>query len=336
MSADGFVSQVPVGPAPTPVVDGTRATLDAAREKAIARFAAPQVATLPPETPVATPKIEMDPATLKQLTKQAAALRRAESRVVELEAGSKDVGSFAAAKKLYGEGKRLEAIALLSGNDPSAEMEALMGAYLDSKPTEPVDPASAKLAELEAWKTEQTNAQEAARLAAEADKIKARDASIQGFAWSVLDAEKLPDGSPKFELCSLPKNRGEAAVAALRLVSQVYAPKEYPDGNVTPDQAKALFSKAFVDVQKAYEDKHLEEYGTPYVRPGLPNPRLVAGQPAPRAQTATIATTPAEPTGANQSPTLSRPAISTTSYAKSLTPAQALVKAMEKVRSFQR
>lgn len=333
MSADGFVSQVPSGPVPTPPADSIRAAIDAARDKAVARFAQP-AAQVEPEKPATPPRVEMDPATLKQLTKQAAALRRAEARVVELEAGSKDVGAYAEAKALYASGKRLEAIAKLSGNDASVEMEALMGAYLETTPTEPVDPAKTKLEALEAAEKARTEREKAANDAAEADKIKARDASIQGFAWSVLDAEKRPDGSPKFELCALPKNRGESAVAALHLVSKVYAPKEYPDGNVTPDQAKALFAKAFADVQKAYEAEHLEKYGAPYVRPGLPRP-LPVGQPA-RAQTAPTASTPAEPTGANQSPTLSRAAISTTSYPKSLTPAQALQKAIDKVRSFQR
>lgn len=335
MSAEGFVSQVPAGPAPTPVVDGTRTAIDAAQAKAVARFATPPAAAIL-ETPQATPKIEMDAATLKQMTKQAAALRRAEARAAELESGAKGMESLTQAKKLYGEGKRLEALALLSGNDATAEMNALMEAFLDTTPATPVDPVQAKLDALEKAEADRVKREADTTAALEADKIKARDANIQGFAWSVLDAEKRPDGSPKFELCALPKNRGEAAVAALQLVSKVYAPKEYPDGNVTPDQAKALFAKAFADVQKAYEDEHLEKYGMPYVRPGLPGP-LKVGQPASRVQTpAATVSTPTEPAGANQSPTLSRPAISTTSYHKSLTHAQALEKALEKVRSFQR
>ena len=335
MSADGFISQVP-GPAPVPVPDGAKAAIAAAQAKAIAKFApAPEPA---PAEPAAPAKIEMDPAALKQITKQAAALRRAEQRVSELEAGAKDIGPLAEAKKLYSEGKRMEAIALLSGRDATEEMTALMDAYLDTTPAAPVDPAAAKLAELEAWKNDQVKAQEDAKKADEEQKAKQRDAAIQGFAWSVLDAEKEADGSAKFPLSAAKKNRGEAAVAALRLVSQVYAPKEHPDGNVTPEQARALFAKAFVEVEKAYEDRYAEELGERFVKRGQPLPRpLQTGRAAPVApRQATTEPTPSEPTRANQSPTLSRSPISTTTWPKSLTPAQALQKAVEKVRSFQR
>jgi len=334
---EDIVPQTAPAPLPTaPVVDGARAAVDAAREKAVARFrpAPAPVATTPAE-PAAPPKVDMDPATLKQLTKTAAALRRAEQKVAELQAAATDIGPVAEAKKLYAAGKRLEAIALLSGNDASAEMEALMGAYLDSSPPAEVDPEKARLDALEKAEADRKKREEDSAKAAEESRIKQRDAAIQGFAWSVLDAEKLADGTPKFELCSLPKNRGEAAVAALKLVSEVYAPKEYPDGNVTPDQARALFAKAFVDVEAAYELQYTETLGPRFLKRGVPNPRPV-GHAAPAApRQAFTATPPAEPTRANQSPTLSRAPVSTTDYPASLTPKQALQKAIEKVRSFQ-
>jgi hypothetical protein len=339
MPEEAYVSQVPTGPAPVQVVDGTAAALAAARAKAVAKATgatppAPVVSTVDASKPPVPPKIDMDAATLKTLTKQAAALRRAEARVVELEAGSKDVTGFAAAKKLYGEGKRLEAIAMLSGNDPSAEMEALMGAYLDSKPPEEVDPVAAEVAALKADNEARKAADlEAKKLSAERE-LKARDASIQGFAWSVLDAEKLPDGSPKFELCSLPKNRGESAVAALAVV-KIFAAKEYPDGNVTPDQAKELYRKAFAEVEAEYEKDYSERLGARFVPRTGHSPRPV-GQPANAwaQKPATPAAPPAEPSRANHSPDLSRPSISTQSYPKSLTPAQALAKAIERVKGF--
>lgn len=337
MSADGaLISQVPTGPAPQPVPDGARAAIAAAQAKAVAKFApapAPAAAAPAPETPA---KIEMDPAALKQLTKTSAALRRAEQRVAELEAGAKDTGQIAEAKKLYASGKRLEAIALLSGKDATEEMTALMDAYLDTTPKEPVDPNQARLDALEADNKARKDADEAAKKAAEEEKAKQRDAAIQGFAWSVLDAEKEADGSAKFPLSASKKNRGEAAVAALRLVSQVYAPKDHPDGNVTPEQARVLFAKAFVEVEKAYEERYAEELGERFVKRGSA-PRPVAGhaaQTAPRP--ATTVPTPPEPSRANQSPTLARPAISTAEYPKSLTHAQALEKAIAKVKSFQR
>ena len=332
MSADGIVPQT--GPAPAPlVVDGTRAALDAARDKAMAKVrpapAPAAVSTVDTPTPAT---ITMDPAALKQLTKQAAALRRAEARVAELEAGSKDVGTFAEAKALYAAGKRLEAIAKLSGNDPSAEMEALMGAYLDTTPAVPVDPQQAKLEALEKAEADRTKRETDAATAAAEEKVKAQDASIQGFAWSVLDAEKLPNGQPKFGLCARPKNRFEAATAARHLVVKVYAPKDHPNGDVTPDQARALFAKAFAQVEQEYEARYADELGERFVRPGH-NPQPVPGRAAPAAPRPAAIATPTEPTGANQSPTLSRAAISTQNYPKSLTPAQATAKAIERIKS---
>lgn len=328
-----FIPQTPQA-APAPIVDGARVATDAARAKAIARVTAPVVppAGAEPATPAAPAKIEMDAATLKQMTKQAAALRAAQARVVELEAGSKDVGAFAAAKKLYGEGKRLEAIAMLSGNDPSAEMEALMGAYLDSAPPAAVDPVKAEIDALKAKDAARDAADAEMKKQRAAQAAKERDASIQGFAWSILDAAKLPDGSPQFELCSLPKNRGEAAVAALVAV-KIFAAAEHADGNVTPEQAKALYTRAFAEVEAEYERDFAERAGSRFVPRGYPPPRQVPGQPVQRVQT-TATPAPAEPTRANQSPTLSRPSITTQSQPKSLTPQQALAKAIEKVRGF--
>lgn len=332
MSVEAPIPQTPQA-APAPIVDGARVAIDAARAKAIARVTAPVVPPVgaEPVTPAAPAKIEMDAATLKQMTKQAAALRAAQARVVELEAGSKDVGAFAAAKKLYGDGKRLEAIAMLSGNDPSAEMEALMGAYLDSAPPEAVDPVKAEIDALKAKNAERDAADAETKKQRDAQAAKERDASIQGFAWSILDAAKLPDGSPQFELCSLPKNRGEAAVAALAVV-KIFAAAEHADGNVTPEQAKALYTRAFAEVEAEYERDFAERAGSRFV-PRLQFPRQVPGQPVQRVQT-TATPAPAEPTRANQSPTLSRPSITTQSQPKSLTPQQALAKAIEKVRGF--
>lgn len=342
MSADGVVPQVAPPPFPTaPVPDGARTAIDAARAKAVAKVATPPAATPAPAAAPGTPaKIEMDPAALKQITKQAAALRAAEARVAELQAAATDSAQVLEAKKLYAEGKRLEAIALLSGKDATEEMAALMDAYLDVSPPKPEDEQAARIAALEADKKARDDAEAQRKKDEEAEKVKQRDAAIQGFAWSVLDAEKEANGALKFPLCSSKKNRGEAATAALRIVSQVLAPKEYPTGEVTPEQARGLFAKAFVFVEAEYEKQYAEELGERFVPKGAPLPTLRpgnAGHAAPAApRQATTEPTPAEPTRANQSPTLSRPAITTTTYPRSLTPAQAREKAIERIKSFQR
>lgn len=342
MEGEALIPQTPPAPpSAITVTDGAKVALDAARAKAVARFKAVPApgALIDPNaaTPPIVAKVDMDPATLKRLTRQSADLRAAEQKITELQSAATDSATVLQAKRLYGEGKRLEAIALLSGRDATEEMAALMDAYLDTTPTTPEQLQAARIEALEADKKTREEAAEADRKTAETERIKQRDAAIQGFAWSVLDAAKEAAGGLTFPLCASKKNRGEAAVAALRLVSQVYAPKEHPTGDVTPDQARALYLKAFADVETEYEKQYAEELGERFVPKGSHNPLPGRGHVAPAApRPATTEPTPAEPSRANTSPTISRPAITTTQWPRSLTHAQAREKAIEKVRSFQR
>lgn len=221
--------------------------------------------------PADAPKIEMDAGTLKRLTALAKADRENKQKIAQLEGSAKDTATLAEAKKLYSEGKRMEAIAKLSGaSDGVAEMEALMADYLNAPTTDAKDDArdalAAKVDELSAWKTGREKAE------AQAAETQ-RNAQVAAFANSVLDAAKQADGSLMFEICARPENRGEAAEAALAIVTALAIDRGLTqDANgkprdVTRDEVAALYREAYQTVEGGYA-----ELGARYSKRGNPQP----------------------------------------------------------------
>lgn len=239
---------------------------------------------------VEAPKIEMDAATLKRLTALSKADRENKQKIAQLEGSSKDAATFAEVKKLYSEGKRMEAIAKLAGaTDGVAEMEALMADYLNAPTTDAKDEAKdalvAKVDELAAWKADREK-QETERATQQ------RDQAVQAFAFQVLDADAT------FEICARPENRAEAASAATQLFAALAGDRGLTQ--VTEEQSRALYRESFALVEKEYE-----EMGSRYSKRGTPQP--LNGQHQPMSRTPPAVTPQTRPT-----PSIQRSPIATT------------------------
>lgn len=305
------------------------AVVSAAKAKAIAAVTGTPAATnteTDKKTPAVTPaKIEMDAATLKQLTKLAKADRENRAKLTALESDSKEVADLKTARKLFADGKHLEALAMISGKDALEQFEAIQTAYLNAPIGEEKDALAEKVDTLAAKIAADDKAKADAATAALTEAEKQRDTGIRVFANSVLDDAKGTNGAPLFEICSQPKNRVEAATAALAVV-KVLAIAKYPDGNVSVEQARELYREAYAEVEAEYEASFAESLGSRFVkrdRPRSVDPRPTASSSGPRV----------EPQN-RPSPTLAKPAISTTPPAKSLTPAQARQRAIDAIRGY--
>lgn len=324
--APGTAVAQPGAPPPAPVVD----IFAAAKAKALAAVTGqpvPAPAKPPVAAPPETPKIEMDAATLKKLTALSKADRENKAKIAELEAKAPDAATFAEVKKLYAEGKRMEAIAKLSGKEAVAEMEALMADYLNA----PTDAAADDAKDALAAKVEELAAKDAARDKADADadaaraaaEEKARGTAVTAFAHQVLDAAKAADGSATFELCARAENRAEAADAALEIVKALAFDRKLE--NVTQEQAAELYREAYKTVEAEYE-----ELGKRYTRG---SPRSVNVPFDPR-RPATPSPGPRTEPESRPSPVLSKPPLSTQVPARSLTHAEAKRKALDSVRGY--
>lgn len=251
--------------APNPIVPPAPASAPGAPPK-----------TEPPK--VDAPKVDMDAATLRRLTALSKADRENKAKIAQLEGSSKDAATYAEVRKLYGEGKRMEAIAKLAGaTDGVAEMEALMADYLNAPTTDAKDDAKdalvAKVDELAAWKTEREK-QETDRATQQ------RDQAVQAFAFQVLDADAT------FEICARPENRAEAASAATQLFAALAGDRGLTQ--VTEEQSRALYRESFALVEKEYE-----EMGSRYSKRGSPQP--LNGQHQPMSRTPPAATPQTRP-----------------------------------------
>lgn len=247
---------VPAAPAPNPI--------DVAKAKAIAAATAqpPVVAPAEPAPPAAKPTIDMDAATLKRLTKLSRENREAAQRIAQLEKdGAPADAALREAKSLYAQGKRLEAIAKLSGGDATAEMEALMAAYLNSEAPAEKDEITKRMEALEAEQTAEkerrTKDEEAAATTAE----QVRDANTQAFAVGVLDELKGADGAPTFELCALAANRVESAREAIKQAVGLAQHRGITD--LTPDIARALLKEAYAAIEVEWETIGKERFTKP-------------------------------------------------------------------------
>lgn len=231
----------PVVAAPAP---GSMAP-EAAKAKALESFRAmaaePAVSkteTTPPVT--ATPaKIEMDPETLKTVTKLSSEAREWKEKHAAIETETKTVREAA---KLYKEGKRIEAIALLSGQDATVEMDALLSAYLDApapeaKP-ESKTPEQIKIAELEK-KLADREAREAKQ---ESDT---KQANARAFASKLIDPTKFPVSAKE-------QNKTEAADAALSGAIKLAAERNLEIDKLSDAQCAELISEAMKEVESDF------------------------------------------------------------------------------------
>jgi hypothetical protein len=284
----------PPGPSGVGVPDPTRAPMEALRAKLNG--------DPPPAAAKADdkPKIEIDPATLKARVKGERELREARERIKQLEpveARLKELEPLAEAKKLYGEGKKLEAIALLSGADATAEMEALLEKYLEADDgTPPKDDVQKRLdaidEKLKAEEKAKADAAEQAKKDAEQAKTAAfEQARKNGVTYASSVAAKHAD---KFELSSRPKHRDEAAQAALDGVVFLASEREIDLEKLSTEDTEKLFVEAYTAVEADLEEKAKEEIAAwtkaPKAAPppAAAQPRAPAPPPVDRAAVSTM------------------------------------------------
>ncbi len=314
-------------------------TIQAATEKARAAAKAPVIEQAKPAAAdtTATDKtktttIDMDAATLKQLTKLSKAKRDNEAKIAQLETTSKDAAILKEVKDLYAAGKKLDALAKLSGADPTEEMEALLSAYLQTGEEKDEAALATKVDAL----TKKIEADDAERLK-QADEAKTAQAASEAanahaYAVKVLQDAKEADGSLSYELCARPENRKEAADEALK--AAVFLAQEEGITDVTEEIAASLLKRAYAAVEAELEDLGKQEIETATKRftktPKGHSPQLV-GQ-----RSDTTATGQRETPQVRQSQTIdgsfSKPGTAVTQHAKVLSHAQAKQKAIDAIR----
>ena len=213
--------------------------VDMSPEALVARAA--EKLTPKPETPVVPPKINMDPATLKQLTKLSKERREFEQRVKALDTDDTKLGLKAV--ELFRAGKRVEAAALLAGKTPEETMLDLVTEGVAAAPGEvPVTEQIAALAK--------RMDDEAAERKKETD-AKAEAAKVAGEKASIEHAATFID--PKFVRCARKENRIEAAEAASAAVVAMAVDREIDLSVSTVDDIKALYAEAYAAIEEQYK-----------------------------------------------------------------------------------
>jgi hypothetical protein len=194
-----------------------------------------------PEPVAATPKINMDPATLKQLTKLSRERREFEQKVKALDTDDTKLGLEAV--KLFRAGKRVEAAALLSGKTPEETMLDLVTEGVAAAPGEvPVTEQIAALAKR--LDDEKAERQKEADAKAASAKAEAEKASIEHAATFI---------DPKFVRCARKENRIEAAEAATAAVVAMAADRELDLSVSTVEDIKALYAEAYAAIEEQYK-----------------------------------------------------------------------------------
>jgi hypothetical protein len=232
-----------------------------------------------PETPRAAPapapvatKVEVpgDDLALKRVSRLEAENLELKDKAGKADAAEQDAKFAREIRKLYSEGKKMDALGLLAQADPTGEMEELLAAYLE-KPTATAEAALAAKVD-EALDTSKKALEASQRLQAE-EAGRAKTAENQArlsFALSALDGAKNDDGSPRFELCARPENRGDierrlfgylddAGVERGGHVQRLAIEQKVESKDVTPDLARRLIVEGFEAIEAELEAEGVEQ-----------------------------------------------------------------------------
>ncbi len=256
-------------PAPGAVTD-TRPVLErvlaVAREKAEPMVPEEKPATPPPEKKpeqAAAPEtpVAKAPETNAELDAARARVKELEAKIAEGEATAKDLAPTAEAKKLWAEGKKIDAIAKMAGvKVDDLDLEDVVKAFI-SVPDEEKSPEAKRLDAIEKERAEEKKA--AAEKEAKATEQRLADEKKRTGEWvtSIVDAN-----AEQFELCARPKNREEVAEHASDLALEVLkrdakkAGKELDFSKVTKEQADAALIEVLGRLEAAYEEEGKARY----------------------------------------------------------------------------
>ena len=233
--------------------------------------ATPETPRAAEPAPPAKVDIPGDDLALKRVSRLEAENLELKERVGKLDPAAETDAAFARQiRKLYSEGKKMDALGLLAQADPTGEMESLLATYLEA-PTATAEAAlAAKVDEaLDASK----KALEASAKLQTADAERAAAAQKQGqfsFALSALDGAKNDDGSPRFELCARPENRadiekrlfghvGADGIERMGHVQRLAIEQKVASDDVTPDLARRLIVEGFEAIEAELEAEGIEQ-----------------------------------------------------------------------------
>jgi hypothetical protein len=258
-------------PAPAaPAANPLDAVLARNREKADYGTAAE-----PPKTKTA--EIKADDAVVRRVSKLEGEAIEHKATIAKLETTAKQAEALLQVQKLWKDGKRTEAIALLAEADPTETMEKLLEDHLSQQTDATESALAARVDEIK----KQVDADAQARKDFEAAQAKKSEAEAQAstlaFATHALDAAVNEDGTPKFELCSRAKNREGAAKLAIEHAVALAVKRGLDVDALTPDATRALLQDAYADVEAEIEAEGVErqrEVDERYKRtPKAPAPR---------------------------------------------------------------
>lgn len=226
---------------------------------------------VPTPAPVAT-KVEVpgDDLALKRVSRLEAENLELKDKAGKADAAEQDAQFARQIRKLYSEGKKMDALGLLAQADPTGEMEALLATYLE-QPTATAEAALAAKVD-EALDTSKKALEASQKLQAdEAGRAKTAENQARfSFALSALDGAKNDDGSPRLELCARPENRGDIerrlfghvdneGVERGGHVQRLAIEQKIESKDVTPDLARRLITEGFEAIEAELEAEGVEQ-----------------------------------------------------------------------------
>jgi hypothetical protein len=206
---------------------------------------APAAETKPATETPATPAEDIELKTFTKLTREK---RDLETKLKAQEVAIADAQVALEAKKLMGEGKKLEALALLTGKDPTEEMTDLLAAYIAEPGEKTDDDLAKKVDEIAATLANDKKARDDEKKADEDAEAKA----VATQAQSMVD-RVLTGAAEKFELCARAENREEAIAAAIDGAVHLAGTRKLDLKTLTEAETNALIEEAFQGVETLYE-----------------------------------------------------------------------------------
>lgn len=240
----------------------------------VAPAAAPAAA--PP--PATKPEISADPAAVRQWAALARENRELQARIKTMEPAAAEAATLATARKLYSQGKRIEAVALLANaTDATAEMESLMADYLKGgTAAEEITAAQlAKRLDDEKAAQKKVDDEKAANDAEAATKTEMETLTRDARA-SMVKVLDDPAMAAKYERCARPANREEAAAEVVNQIAKVRVDRKLTAEQMTPELTRTLIDAAFEAVEAEY-DRVLAETTARYSKGTLQTTAAVPG-----------------------------------------------------------
>lgn len=343
-------SPAPAAPVPGVLAPRPPTIFEAAKARAFAAVEKELVPHVPPvaahasevdgkrtgQPPGAPPSIDMDPETLRQVTKLSAEKRALEARLKELEPASAAAATLAEVRKLYAAGKKIEAVALLADSkDATAEMEGLLADFIGR--AEPKEITAADIAKRLDDEKKASNDAKAKADAEAAEKAKGAEQEAAKTAATAYVASIIGELAAQYEHAGKAERRAEAAPAVLAAVTALREAKGLTDDDLaTPEATRALIEEAIDEVEVEYTLEAAREATREAVKirkGALQTSASGAGSTSGQRGNPADSARRDQPETRQTTPTLPRPGITTQPRSRYLTHDAAKAKAKEAFRA---